>query len=292
LAKQTYKNIEWVLIDYAYESRAKTLYDLSNKTGLKIIHKPNVRDNDLIFRDITRNRNKALRLATGDAVIFLDDYAVVYPDFVEKHVEILQDNCLSAGYMWRHEHYITPEEEQRLAIGDISSYPINDFVRDFDLKPDGRDARNGQLYKMHGTYTGNLGIPRAVFEQLNGFDPRMEGAMEDSDFGLRSAKSFFTSFFNPRAIAVNLYTGNKPYTFSFDHNHDLEPFIAGPANGFSGNITSEGNEVLKIEFKEGYRVGRCKICGARGIVDSNELMAHKQSIDEVSVPLGLPGGFR
>jgi glycosyltransferase involved in cell wall biosynthesis len=285
LANQTYKDIEWVLVDFGFESRAKMIKDLSKELNLKIIHKPNVRNNDLIVRDISRNRNKALALATGDAVIFLDDYAVIYPDFVENHLPILKDNIISAGMMFRHEQIITDD-----LMKDVeNTTSVNDLM-EYDLKQDVR-YRGEMSYRSKETYTGNLGIPRVVFETLNGFDPRLDGSLEDADLGMRARLSNFESFFNPKPYTVNLYTGNKPYTYSFDHNHDVEPFVAGFANHFSGDVHSSGNDMLSIEFKDHYRIAHCKICGARAIVDGTELMYHKQEIGETKVPEGLPGGY-
>lgn len=81
LAAQDYPKdqLEWIVVDFAYEERALFLKALGENSGLTIRHIPNFRDNTLYFRDITRNRNRALSYATGDAVIFLNDYAAVSP---------------------------------------------------------------------------------------------------------------------------------------------------------------------------------------------------------------------
>jgi len=287
LANQTYKDIEWVLIDFDYDRRAEAMLELSRELNLNLVHMPNVQGGPTFFRDITRNRNKALKYATGVAVIFLDDYAVIPNDYVEKHIEILKTNCLSAGLMHRLER---PTDEQVYALlpdkyEAIFSHFKNSMGKDY------RD-RDGTSYKSSGiTYTGNLGIPRIVFEHLNGFDPRMESGLEDCDFGMRSAMANFPTFYNPSAYTINLSTDGIPYTYSFDHTHDVEPFISNPNNNFWGDAKLEENEFMKVAFHPGYRVAQCKKCGAQGMIDPNELMSYKDSKGEFKVPAGIPGGF-
>ena len=138
---------------------------------------------------------------------------------------------MSAGMMYRHEILI----EVSIMTDVIAGVPVEKLIPEYDLKPDWR-CRGKDMYKSRETYTGNLGIPRCVFESLNGFDPRMEGSLEDADFGMRARMSNFASFFNPLAYTVNLYTGDKPYVIQFDHAHDVEPFVAGAANHYSGDI--------------------------------------------------------
>ena len=295
LSKQTYSDLEWVLVDFAYEENAMQIQKLSKKLGLKIKHVPNVRDGKLFFRDITRNRNKALALADGDAVIFLDDYAVIPDNFVAEHVDMLEKGFISAGLMHRLEETLTDEELYYTPENDINKYPNSDeYLMDRYVLKLGKDFRdkNGTPYNATGiTYTGNLGIPRKVFEELNGFDPRMESGLEDCDLGMRAHMAYFKTVFNPFAYTLNLCTGNRPYVYHYDHVHDVEPFISNANNKYKGDSTLPENEFMKVEFHENYRIAICKICGARGMIDPNELIAYKYKVKEMRVPNGLDGGF-
>lgn len=288
LAKQTFKDIEWVLVDFAYEERVKTLQNLSKETGLKIIHSPNIRDNTLHFRDITRNRNKCLKLATGDAVIFLDDYACIFDDYVEKHIEMLENNYISAGNMFRFDN-LTDDLVYTYVPNNIKGI-LDDYVSVL-----GKDFRNKNGVPYRGvdiTFTGNLGIPRQVFELINGFDPILDGGLEDCDFGIRAHMAGFITFFNPLATTINLYTGGIPYVYQYDHLHNVEPFIKNPNNNFKGDDKLKENEFIKVEFFEYYRIATCKICGATGLIDPNEVIQWRLKRDNFKVPLGLPGGLR
>ena len=300
IAAQDYPKelLEWVLIDFAYEERAKLMQDLSKELDLNIVHATNVRNHILFFRDITRNRNKALQLATGDAVIFLDDYAAIPINFVSKHVEQLRGNNMSIGQMHRLERSIGNPDvpTERDDPSSPLSYLPDRYAELFAAYPDnmGKDDRNrnNTVFKAMGlTYTGNLGIPRIIFEHLNGFDPRMESGLEDADFGLRARIANFQGFYNPEACTINFDIGNAPYTYKFDHYHDVEPFISNFVNNFSGDDKLEGNEFLKIHFRGIYRIAECRICGATGMVDPREIMENKIENKIYRIPLGLQGGF-
>ena len=296
ILKQKYPKdkLEWVLIDSEYEYRSKLLFDLSKELGLTIIHAPNVRNSIRFFRDITRNRNKALSLATGDAVIFLDDYACIDEAFVQHHVDILSKNQISAGNMYRlpailnNDKVNDPEQTVKGCHG--STFLLRStYARCIDQ--DFRRRKN-EFYSVIGdTYTGNLGIPRIVFEQLNGFDPRMESALEDCDFGIRAHRGGYLSTFNPHAYTINMSTDGIEYTTQFDHAHDLELFICNGNNNFAGDAKLEETDLMKINFHTGYRTATCKICGASGMIDPNELIALKASTKEFQVPRNLPGGL-
>jgi len=282
-------DLEWILIDFVYEERVSTLKELAKSRKLSLTHLPNVRDHKLFFRDITRNRNKALGAATGDFVIFLDDYAVIDKSFVKNHLEILSQGCLSAGNMHRRE-LPTDSSVFNLTNNAFETILSKDSA---NIGKDYRD-RNGQPYVAQGiSYTGNLGIPRIVFETLNGFDPRMESGLEDCDFGIRAGLANFTCMFNPKAATINLDVADAPYTYSFDHPHDVEPFICNPNNNFAGDANLTENDYMKVFFDRDnkFRIACCKICGATGMIDPNELIQHKQSIGEFRVPDGLPGAY-
>ena len=286
--QQTAHDVEWVLVDFDYDNRKGLVQDIIKKLSFPITHVPNCRDERKFFRDISRNRNKALQYAKGAYAIFLDDFAVVPYDFVERHMDVMRENALSCGLMHR------LEANTDL---DILNGPPKDYEEAFAWFSDkmGRDYRNrnGQNYRAQAgiSYTGNLGIPRIIFEQLNGFDPRMEGALEDCDFGLRADKMGFATYFNAKAYTINLNVAGFPYVFSFEHAHDCEPFISNPNNNYRGDAKLAENEFMTVEFCDHYRVAHCKKCGASGMIDPNELIIHKLQTGELQIPPNLPGGL-
>ena len=301
IAAQDYPKdqLEWVLVDFAYEERVKTMADLCSGLGLSFVHSPNIRNELRFFRDITRNRNRALKLASGDAVIFLDDYAMITPQFVKEHVEVLKKNHLSAGRMFRldmdsgyRDKFFAYTEEQPIYYYTDPAQVLGKFRS--NIGKDYRDRGDENTYKATGiSYTGNLGIPRILFEHLNGFDPRMESGLEDCDFGLRTTMAGFATVYNPKAYTINLNidSGKVPYVVCFDHAHDVEPFISNPNNNFAGNDKLKENDTIRVHFYADYRIAECKICGATGMIDPNELANAKVGRKEFKTPEKLPGGL-
>ena len=295
LANQTVdkKDLVWILVDFAYEERSKMVKDLAKDLCLNIVHVPNVRtDKRLFFRDIARNRNKALALAAGldggtDA-IFMDDYCLVPPEFVEKHVQLLSEGHVSVGMMYR--------IHTNIDMG-IHGKDCQNLIKEILDNRHGavlKDDRNGigDIYACGMcTYTGNLGLPKKVYLTLNGFDPRMESGLEDCDIGMRLHFCGFKSYFTPFAYTINMDGNTIPYCYQFDHNHDVEPFICNEINKFAGNDKLSENEFMTVEFFENYRIATCKICGATGMIDPRELMRYKRNVNEFRVPNNLPGGF-
>ena len=289
--KMAEHTIEWVLVDFDYENSHQSLRVLADHLGLALTHTTNVRDDIKYYRDIARNRNKALALAKGDYVIFLDDYAVIPDTWALQHLKILVNGYLSAGNMYRLETQIddlsfvdtispgTILEQYKAGIGLDYRYFSNGVYRHLPYLSAGI------------SYTGNLGIPMAIVNRLNGFDPRMAAGLEDCDFGLRANMVGIGCYFNPVAYAINLQVGHIPYVFTFDHPHDVEPFISNHNNNFFGDANMKENANFYLEFYPNYRIAHCKHCGAQGMVDPNELIAHKHRVKESVVPAGLPGGL-
>lgn len=48
---------------------------------------------------------------------------------------------------------------------------------------------------------------------------------------------------------------------------------------------------MTVEFFGSHRIATCKKCGAKGMIDGNQLISHKLMNNEIRVPLGLHGGL-
>jgi hypothetical protein len=120
----------------------------------------------------------------------------------------------------------------------------------------------------------------------------MESGLEDCDFGARATIAKFESFFNPEATTLNLSTGGILYVCRYDHCHNVEPFISNPNNNFKGDAKLKENEFIKVEFFEYYRIAHCKICGAKGMIDPNEVIHWNLRNNNFKVPTGLLGGYK
>lgn len=232
LSAQTFKDIEWVIIDFYYDDNKEFFERTARYFGLRLIHRPNVRGGSTYMRDIARNRNEALVHASGDVIIFLDDYTAIDDTFVESHYNLVGRGNISCGYMYYFKENIP------LSLVDDDGYPVS--IGNL-LREQGRydsDSRE-QVFVEKGitpnkptpvlgsewTYTGNLAFSWEVAEKMNGFDPRLSARGEDGDFGLRANALGYSIIFNPDAKSINLCTDEVPCKKIFDHDHPVDYFL-------------------------------------------------------------------
>ena len=69
LSQQSFKDFEWVIVDFLYDKTKEYFKELSAQYKVHIKHISNVRDSFPYMRDISRNRNEALVHADGDTII-------------------------------------------------------------------------------------------------------------------------------------------------------------------------------------------------------------------------------
>lgn len=133
-------------------------------------------------------RNRGAQLASGELLVFLDDDMRIEPGFLREH--------------WR-AHATWPDALQ------FGPTPLPAAARD---TPFGRFRQ--ELEDQHGpsqprpvetlrfATAQNMGIPRDVFVELDGFDPRLTVA-EDRDLAVRHMGRERPIVFVPSAIAVH-----------------------------------------------------------------------------------------
>lgn len=86
LAKQSFTNFELVLVDALYDTRTKIVM---REARDRFLHVQHVRLNPHPFPAYApaSERNAGIVASTGDAILFLDDYVRLAPDFVERHAQ-------------------------------------------------------------------------------------------------------------------------------------------------------------------------------------------------------------
>ena len=144
------------------------------------------------------NRNNAVRRAAGDHLFFTDGDAVLFPDVLAQHLALAGPRRWVSGYGLR----LTPEETARVTEEAIRAGRLE------DLWPGANDPRAQSLaddaakfrrrmrrmwmwrterrMRRFRLITMQASMPRAVFEEVNGFDEEFRGwGDEDLDLGLR-----------------------------------------------------------------------------------------------------------
>ena len=139
-------------------------------------------------------RNKAVAKSSGEYLIFLDGDCLVFPDYIAKHVALAEQ-----GYFVRGSRVMLSEECTKNLIG--SNVPMSDLSiskllklrltrglrRIFPLvRLNLKGMRKRKQLDWYGVKTCNLGMWRADFMDVNGFDEQYIGwGHEDADLAIR-----------------------------------------------------------------------------------------------------------
>lgn len=169
-------------------SDARTRAVLAEFPGLPLRH---VWHEDLGFRK-TRILNEAVRSATADYLVFIDDDCLMHPGFVQRHVQRARRDQFATGSVIRLEAGLT---QGLLAAGRVvwdggrlpgwRAAGLSDW-----LKAMGPSAAVGHMLDLVSPIRrswagGNAGTFRDNILKVNGFDETMAYGGEDKEFGIR-----------------------------------------------------------------------------------------------------------
>lgn len=137
---------------------------------------------------LSRTRNEGVRHASGKHLVFLDGDCLIEPDHVEQHLNSWQPNRVTNTYCVR----LVQSASEQITCDSVRS---GDYLRDVpraELRKLWIMQLKAWWYRFlgHGVKPvlrgGNMGIPRADYERLNGYDERFQGwGQEDDDLSQR-----------------------------------------------------------------------------------------------------------
>lgn len=166
--------------------------DQSGREDARLAAFPGVRYRRLATRGLPNARNVGVRMAAGDAVLFLDDDSIPDPDLVKAHAEAYADASvhgvggrIRGGY-------------------DASAGETGAFRSDGTVLRNFGSDRAGDAEHLPG---GNMSFRRGVFDRVGGFDTRFGGSSlgEETDFCLRARRAGCRLVFEPRAAVEHLH---------------------------------------------------------------------------------------
>jgi len=137
---------------------------------------------------LSRCRNEGVAASEAPYLLFLDGDCILPPDHVRIHLEQRRPGTVMAGACLRLEQ----EESERITVENLGSGDLAGLGSTKERRWLAKLRRQGWFYDAihHPTkprlFGNNIGIWRADYERVNGYDERFEGwGCEDDDLRLR-----------------------------------------------------------------------------------------------------------
>jgi glycosyltransferase involved in cell wall biosynthesis len=142
-----------------------------------------------------RIRNRALRQAQGDYIIFIDGDCIPRRDFIARHCALAEKNCFVSGQRILCQPAFTEHVlHQHIPLWQWSLWQwlrayqrghINRLLPLLAL-PDGAWRQRASVQHWRGVKTCNLGVWHSALSAINGFDEAYQGwGHEDADLAVR-----------------------------------------------------------------------------------------------------------
>lgn len=171
-----------VVLDGSTDRSAEILQEL-NLRHVKIVNQRN------LGRSITRNN--AVENAGNDFLFFMDDDMRLASSTLEDHAQ----------------HHL--QHPNSILVGNIlmdESKLDNDFLRYLGalFKKWNLNSKNKVRIDLHhfNFTAAHLSMPKSIFQQLGGFDPRLTDA-EDFDLGMRALEAGIPIYYDPATVAFH-----------------------------------------------------------------------------------------
>lgn len=168
IANQTYKNVEWLIVDDHKDNRAKTAMQYSQKYGIEIRYvrgkEPGLKRNYAL----SNANNTMMEHAKGELIVFLQDFVLMPKTGIEQAVDfyIHHPRDLYAPLDVYHQMKVKPDQKNKEDWFNGELNVIGEFIRS------DRRYKNGgfKLSNIDFDYEQNYGaIPLQVVKDLNGW---------------------------------------------------------------------------------------------------------------------------
>lgn len=207
-----------VVVDGSTDGTTPALRELKPSCPLVIIEQPN--------RGRAAACNRGAASARGEILLFLDDDMEADPQLLAEHDRSHRDGAdVVLGHIPLHP--------------DSPSNVLSRSVRDWADERGARLSQPGTELGLYDLVTGQMSLPRSVFDGLGGFDTDFTRSgswgNEDIDLGCRLLSAGYGVVFNPRAVSWQKYVvgtaqnlkqwreaGKADVAFALKHPEQLE----------------------------------------------------------------------
>jgi len=206
IAKQTYKNIEWIIVDDHKDDRSEVANKYAKKYNLNIRYIRSDKGKGQYDRPygIARANNTGWTNAKGELLVFLQDFILMPVDGVERLVDVYRHNpdaLLAPTDIYYHCKEPNKENQEDWWDGKL------DIVTDKSWTNIRNEHKGLRSTEIPFDYEMNYGaIPRSIIEELNGwwefFDDGIEA--DNTEFALRALKAGYRILIDDTNVAVGL----------------------------------------------------------------------------------------
>lgn len=166
IASQSYRNVEWVVVDDFPKNREKTMKAECDRVGLKYQYLRGGKTDKFYF-GLSSANNIAWKHAKGELLVFLQDFVYMPPNGIEMYVDwyLKHPNDLIAGVDVYHHPAFKPDVEDEDWFNGS-----NDFIGEFQWK-NSRVKNMGITQEEHPTmWEANYGaVPKKVIDGIGGW---------------------------------------------------------------------------------------------------------------------------
>jgi glycosyltransferase involved in cell wall biosynthesis/peptidoglycan/xylan/chitin deacetylase (PgdA/CDA1 family) len=178
-----------VVVDGSNDGTAEAFRSIHFPFPITILEQPN--------RGAATARNKGAAAAQGEILLFLDDDMEAHPNLLAEHDRSHREGAdIVLGHIPLH-----PESPPTILTPGVKSWA--------ERRAERLSAPDATL-PLHDLLTGQLSLPRRIFDNIKQFDTRFTrgGSFgnEDLDFGYRLLVAGYHIVFNPNAISWQYYT--------------------------------------------------------------------------------------
>lgn len=205
ISKQTYKSIEWLIVDDHKDDRRNIANKYADKYGIKVRYMRGKLSRSNYNYALIQADNMAIYNATGEIIVWLQDFILMPQDGIERIVNLYKryPNALIAPVDAYYKMKEKPNRENKEDWFDGTKDVVGEFIRqNIRIKlGEVRQSRNPYDFEM------NYGaIPTKIARQLNGLWEFQDDGLgfNNTDIAMRALRAGYTVLIDERNKATCL----------------------------------------------------------------------------------------
>lgn len=149
-------------------------------------------------------RNKGIKIANGEFVLFLDDDRIVSPQFIQAHLKAHERAKGPAVVLGARREIFLSDEEIK-SLGNSFSGVIERCKKHGETQNYPFSKKEKFYLRWINFFTGNVSVDRSLVEKVGGFDEWfVKWGGEDNDLGIRLALEKVRYFYDDDAVNYHL----------------------------------------------------------------------------------------